>query len=82
MSAGKGDAPRSCWSREFRDNYDAIDWGLSKEIKKSKSVRVGDIEFTEIPTNIVREAAKELDSRLTTLPPPELPEGFDSFMRT
>jgi hypothetical protein len=24
---GKGDSPRNCFSTEFRDNYDRIDWG-------------------------------------------------------
>jgi hypothetical protein len=24
MSAGKGDSPRSCFSREYRENFDAI----------------------------------------------------------
>ena len=24
MSAGKGDSPRNCFSREFRENFDAI----------------------------------------------------------
>lgn len=26
-SAGKGSAPRNCFSRSFKDNYDLIDWG-------------------------------------------------------
>lgn len=25
--AGKGDKPRSCFSKKFRQNYDEIDWG-------------------------------------------------------
>ena len=24
---GKGDKPRNCFSEDFRDNYDNIDWG-------------------------------------------------------
>jgi len=27
---GKGDAPRNCFSSQFRDNYDRIDWGSSR----------------------------------------------------
>lgn len=27
MSAGKGDKPRNCFSRQYKDNYDSIDWG-------------------------------------------------------
>jgi hypothetical protein len=26
MSAGKGDKPRSCFSKKFKDNYDGIVW--------------------------------------------------------
>lgn len=26
VSGGKGDVPRSCFSKQFRDNYDAINW--------------------------------------------------------
>lgn len=30
---GKGDSPRSCLSKEFRNNYDEINWGSSERIK-------------------------------------------------
>lgn len=33
--AGKGDKPRNCFSKEFKDNYDLIDW--SKKNKKNES---------------------------------------------
>ncbi len=26
MSAGKGCKPRNCFSQQYRDNYDQIDW--------------------------------------------------------
>lgn len=29
--AGKGDRPRNCFSKKFKDNYDLIDWGEKKE---------------------------------------------------
>lgn len=29
-SAGKGDAPRNCFSKKFKENYDQIDWGARK----------------------------------------------------
>lgn len=29
--AGKGDAPRNCFSKQFKDNYDAIDWSKDEE---------------------------------------------------
>lgn len=25
--AGKGDKPRNCFSKQYKDNYDSIDWG-------------------------------------------------------
>tara|TARA_Y100001938_G_scaffold59411_1_gene83012 strand:- start:3664 stop:3807 length:144 start_codon:yes stop_codon:yes gene_type:complete len=28
---GKGDAPRNCHSKKFKDNYDNIDWGKKKK---------------------------------------------------
>tara|TARA_B110000503_G_C6798140_1_gene269991 strand:+ start:353 stop:481 length:129 start_codon:yes stop_codon:yes gene_type:complete len=35
MSAGKGDKPRSCFSKQYKNRYDFIDWGHNKK-KKSK----------------------------------------------
>jgi hypothetical protein len=32
MSNGKGDSPRNCFSKKFKDNYDAINWGRAKTI--------------------------------------------------
>lgn len=26
MSAGKGSKPRNCFSKDFKNNYDSIDW--------------------------------------------------------
>jgi len=26
MSAGKGDKPRNCFSKKYKENYDDIDW--------------------------------------------------------
>ena len=33
MSAGKGDKPRNNSSKEFRDNYEKINWNASKNTK-------------------------------------------------
>ena len=30
--AGKGDNPRNCFSDDYRDNYDSIDWSSAKNI--------------------------------------------------
>lgn len=27
-AAGKGDAPKNCFSPQFRSNYDSIDWSV------------------------------------------------------
>ena len=28
---GKGDNPRNCFSKQFRDNYDSIDWSKKEK---------------------------------------------------
>ena len=33
-AAGKGDKPRNCFSKEFQDNYDEIEWGDNRKQKK------------------------------------------------
>lgn len=33
MSAGKGDKPRNCFSEQYRNNYDEIDWGKKSSIQ-------------------------------------------------
>jgi hypothetical protein len=30
-SAGKGDSPRNCFSKQFKDNYDLINWSKHKQ---------------------------------------------------
>jgi hypothetical protein len=32
MSAGKGDSPRNCFSKDFRSNYDQIKWGRPRTL--------------------------------------------------
>jgi hypothetical protein len=36
--AGKGDKPRNCFSKEFKDNYDLIDWSKKKEKNESNNI--------------------------------------------
>jgi len=31
IGAGKGDAPRNCFSRSFKNNYDSINWSEEKD---------------------------------------------------
>ena len=33
MSAGKGDKPRNCFSKIYKNNYDNINWNQEKENK-------------------------------------------------
>jgi len=57
MSAGKGDKPRNCFSKRFKDNYDDIDWGnkylvgenLDKMIEKFSEIKE---EFSKKTGNI------------------------------
>jgi hypothetical protein len=39
MSAGKGDKPRSCFSKQFKENFDVINWP-SKENKEIRNYTV------------------------------------------
>lgn len=34
--AGKGDSPRSCYSKQFKDNYDLITWEKKCKSRKPK----------------------------------------------
>lgn len=34
--AGKGSKPRNCFSKDFRNNYESINWG-AKKIKNSQN---------------------------------------------
>lgn len=45
MSAGKGDKPRSCFSKKFKDNFDVINWAAAEgkelrnyTVKKGKKI--------------------------------------------
>lgn len=38
MSNGKGDKPRNCFSKEFRQNFDDIDWTPKRKPLGSTSV--------------------------------------------
>jgi len=57
MSAGKGDKPRNCFSKRFKDNYDDIDWenkylvgeNLDKMIEKFSEIKE---EFSKKTANI------------------------------
>lgn len=39
MSAGKGSKPRSCFSKEFKNNYESINW-VTKENREIRNYTV------------------------------------------
>jgi len=47
MSAGKGDKPRNCFSKQFKKNYDSIDW--NRTIDKTKFARCRWCDNNRIP---------------------------------
>lgn len=34
--AGKGDKPRNCFSKQYKDNYDLIDWNHKEDKENNK----------------------------------------------
>jgi len=47
--SGKGDKPRSCFSKNYKNNYSQINWKANKKFdKKSKVTHVG---FRETETD-------------------------------
>jgi hypothetical protein len=45
--AGKGDKPRNCFSKAFKENYDEIDWNHHKK-QKSQTSRCKSIKVQSI----------------------------------
>lgn len=70
ISGGKGDAPRSCFSKEFRDNYDSIDWGHKKfavvlgEVPRDFAGSINDLVARMAEGASVKEWTKENDEAL------------------
>lgn len=46
MSAGKGSSPRNCFSKQYKDNYDSINWNHKKPNRK-KPDKYTDTEYRE-----------------------------------
>ena len=36
---GKGDAPRNCFSKQFKDNYETINWSKKKNSAQANRVK-------------------------------------------
>ena len=48
IGAGKGDSPRNCFSKSFKNNYDSINWKIKKDkalIKKELKNKDGSIVY-------------------------------------
>jgi hypothetical protein len=44
MNAGKGDKPRNCFSKQFKNNFNQINWNKKKEsetfVKSTKGKKI------------------------------------------
>lgn len=58
--SGKGSKPRNIWSKQFRDNYDSIDFMRSMEPKKSISEWLEIYEKTYTDINIPEDVSDRL----------------------
>ena len=55
---GKGDAPRNCFSKQYKDNYETINWSKKISVKTSEQ-EAGKGEQT------VQQATEGIPSRLS-----------------
>lgn len=51
---GKGSSPRNCFSKKFKSNYDAINWGRPKTID----------EVCDVPKGSFQRSLKESEQEL------------------
>ena len=57
---GKGDAPRNCFSKQFKDNYETINWSKKISVKTSEQ-EAGKREQT------VQQVTERIPSRLSDM---------------
>jgi len=57
---GKGDAPRNCFSKQFKDNYETINWSKKISVKTSEQ-EAGKREQT------LQQATEGIPSRLSNV---------------
>ena len=50
---GKGSSPRNCFSKQYHQNYDEIDWTGSKKIKEVLTLKEnsGKLDIYETPNS-------------------------------
>ena len=58
MQNGKGDSPRNCFSKQFKDNYETINWSKKISVKTSEQ-EAGKGEQT------LQQATEGIPSRLS-----------------
>ena len=63
MSNGKGDKPRNCFSTDFKDNYDQIDWSkryyYTVEMETPKSIHGTTYNLTQQEADEIKKANEE-----------------------
>jgi len=57
---GKGDVPRNCFSKQFKDNYETINWSKKISVKTSEQ-EAGKREQT------LQQATEGIPSRLSDM---------------
>ena len=60
MQNGKGDSPRNCFSKQFKDNYETINWSKKISVKTSEQ-EAGKREQT------LQQATEGIPSRLSDM---------------
>lgn len=57
---GKGDSPRNCFSKQYKNNYDSIKWTAKKNIEIQKK---GKKQWSEQEKNMTKMISKEGDNK-------------------
>jgi len=55
---GKGDSPRNCFSKQFKDNYETINWYKKISVKTSE-------QETSSTEQAIQQATEGIPSRLS-----------------
>jgi len=57
--AGKGDAPRNCFSQQYRDRHGEINWPKKQNTNIIDEMNTPPVNFTELADTIAREKHKD-----------------------
>ena len=61
---GKGDAPRNCFSKQFKDNYETINWSKEKNAAQAIPVKTSEQEAGK-GEQALQQATEGIPSRLS-----------------